>query len=49
MNSMLLAVETLHVSKRYGSTLALRDCTLNIPLGSITALVLVSRCFTRFE
>jgi ABC-2 type transport system ATP-binding protein len=33
------AVRTAGLGKRYGSTWALRDCTLDIPAGSVTALV----------
>jgi ABC-2 type transport system ATP-binding protein len=33
------AVRTADLGKRYGSTWALRDCTLEIPAGSVTALV----------
>jgi ABC-2 type transport system ATP-binding protein len=33
------AVRTANLGKRYGSTWALRDCTLEIPAGSVTALV----------
>jgi ABC-2 type transport system ATP-binding protein len=33
------AVRTDGLGKRYGSTWALRDCTLEIPAGSVTALV----------
>jgi ABC-2 type transport system ATP-binding protein len=33
------AVRTDGLGKRYGSTWALRDCTLEIPTGSVTALV----------
>ncbi len=34
-----LAVRTAGLGKRYGATWALRDCTLDIPAGSVTALV----------
>jgi ABC-2 type transport system ATP-binding protein len=34
-----LALRTEGLGKRYGSTWALRDCTLEIPEGSVTALV----------
>lgn len=34
-----MAVRTDGLGKRYGSTWALRDCTLEIPAGSVTALV----------
>jgi ABC-2 type transport system ATP-binding protein len=34
-----LAVRTSGLGRRYGSTWALRDCTLEIPRGSVTALV----------
>jgi ABC-2 type transport system ATP-binding protein len=37
--SELLAVHTAGLGKRYGSTWALRDCTLDIAAGSVTALV----------
>src|SRR3954451_24268656 len=33
------AIRTEGLGKRYGSTWALRDCTLEIPTGSVTALV----------
>ena len=33
------AVRAVSLGKRYGSTWALRDCTLEIPAGSVTALV----------
>jgi ABC-2 type transport system ATP-binding protein len=33
------AVRTAGLGKRYGTTWALRDCTLEIPAGSVTALV----------
>jgi ABC-2 type transport system ATP-binding protein len=33
------AVQTQNLGKRYGSTWALRECTLSIPAGSVTALV----------
>lgn len=33
------ALETIRLGKRYGSMWALRDCTLEIPAGSVTALV----------
>ena len=33
------AISTDALGKRYGSTWALRDCTLEIPAGSVTALV----------
>ena len=36
---MSVAVETHGLGKRYGSHWALRDCSLNIPEGSVTALV----------
>jgi ABC-2 type transport system ATP-binding protein len=35
----LAAVQTRELGKRYGSKWALRDCTLDIPAGSVTALV----------
>jgi ABC-2 type transport system ATP-binding protein len=34
-----IAVRTAGLGKRYGPTWALRDCTLEIPTGSVTALV----------
>jgi ABC-2 type transport system ATP-binding protein len=34
-----IAVRTSGLGKRYGSNWALRDCTLEIPSGSVTALV----------
>jgi ABC-2 type transport system ATP-binding protein len=37
--SAVAAVETEALGKRYGSHWALRDCTLEIPAGSVTALV----------
>jgi ABC-2 type transport system ATP-binding protein len=37
--SSALAVSTEALGKRYGATWALRDCTLEIPTGSVTALV----------
>jgi ABC-2 type transport system ATP-binding protein len=36
---MTPAIRTERLGKRYGSTWALRDCTLEIPAGSVTALV----------
>ena len=36
---MTAALETQALGKRYGSQWALRDCTLEIPRGSVTALV----------
>ena len=33
------AVQTQGLGKRYGSQWALRDCSLAIPAGSVTALV----------
>jgi ABC-2 type transport system ATP-binding protein len=36
---MTAAVRTEQLGKRYGSTWALRDCTLEIPAGTVTALV----------
>jgi ABC-2 type transport system ATP-binding protein len=36
---MMNAIETHHLSKRYGRTWALRDCTLSIPAGRVVALV----------
>lgn len=33
------ALETTGLGKRYGRTWALRDCTLSVPAGSVTALV----------
>jgi ABC-2 type transport system ATP-binding protein len=35
----MTAIRTDGLGKRYGSTWALRDCTLEIPAGSVTALV----------
>ncbi len=35
----LAALQTRELGKRYGSKWALRDCTLDIPAGSVTALV----------
>jgi hypothetical protein len=37
---MTTAIRTERLGKRYGSTWALRDCTLEIPAGSVTALAL---------
>jgi ABC-2 type transport system ATP-binding protein len=37
--SEALAVRTEGLGKRYGTTWALRDCTLEVPTGSVTALV----------
>jgi ABC-2 type transport system ATP-binding protein len=37
--SEAIAVRTDELGKRYGATWALRDCTLEIPAGSVTALV----------
>src|SRR5438876_441721 len=34
-----LALETRALGKRYGKTWALRDCTLEVPAGSVAALV----------
>jgi ABC-2 type transport system ATP-binding protein len=34
-----LAIETVDLGKRYGSTWALQDCSLSLPRGRITALV----------
>src|SRR5213082_3258604 len=34
-----LALETRNLGKRYGKTWALRDCTLELPAGSVAALV----------
>ena len=34
-----MALQTADLGKRYGSTWALRDCTLEIPAGTVTALV----------
>src|SRR5438132_8430211 len=34
-----LALETRGLGKRYGKTWALRDCTLEVPAGSVAALV----------
>jgi ABC-2 type transport system ATP-binding protein len=36
---MSAAIRTEQLGKRYGSTWALRECTLEIPAGSVTALV----------
>lgn len=36
---MSFAVEARALGRRYGGTWALRDCTLEIPAGSVTALV----------
>jgi ABC-type multidrug transport system ATPase subunit len=36
---MIQALETVHLSKRYGRKWALRDCTLQIPMGSIAGLI----------
>ncbi|HEY2326123.1 MAG TPA: ABC transporter ATP-binding protein [Gaiellaceae bacterium] len=36
---MSTAIRTDGLGKRYGSTWALRDCTLEVPAGSVTALV----------
>ena len=36
---MSAALETHGLGRRYGSHWALRDCTLEIPRGSVTALV----------
>jgi ABC-2 type transport system ATP-binding protein len=36
---MSVAVETVELGKRYGSFWALQDCNLEIPAGSVTALV----------
>jgi ABC-2 type transport system ATP-binding protein len=36
---MIQALETVHLSKRYGRKWALRDCTLQIPVGCIASLV----------
>jgi ABC-2 type transport system ATP-binding protein len=33
------ALETTRLSKRYGRTWALQDCTLNLPAGCVAALV----------
>ncbi len=33
------AIETIGLGKRYGAKWALRDCTLQVPAGSVTALV----------
>ena len=35
----MTAIRTEGLGKRYGSTWALRDCSLEIPAGSVTALV----------
>jgi ABC-2 type transport system ATP-binding protein len=36
---MIAAVETTALSKRYGRTWALRDCSLSLPTGKVAALV----------
>lgn len=36
---MIQALEADHLGKRYGSKWALRDCTLQIPMGSIAGLI----------
>jgi ABC-2 type transport system ATP-binding protein len=36
---MIQALETVHLSKKYGRKLALNDCTLQIPIGCIAGLV----------
>src|SRR5438067_547096 len=36
---MSIALETTELAKRYGSTWALRDCSLSIPEGRVAALV----------
>jgi ABC-2 type transport system ATP-binding protein len=36
---MTTALETRELGKRYGSRWALRDCSLAVPTGSVTALV----------
>ncbi len=36
---MIQALETVHLSKRYGRKSALQDCTLHIPIGCIAGLV----------
>jgi len=36
---MTAAIEAVGLGKRYGSSWALRDCTLEFPDGSVTALV----------
>ena len=36
---MIKALETEHLSKRYGHRWALHDCSLRIPIGSVTGLV----------
>jgi ABC-2 type transport system ATP-binding protein len=37
--SATAAIEALGLGKRYGSRWALRECTLEVPAGSVTALV----------
>jgi len=39
MSSEALAIETVGLSKRYGSTWGLQDCSVDVPEGSISALV----------
>jgi ABC-2 type transport system ATP-binding protein len=39
MSSEEPAIETVGLSKRYGSTWGLRDCSIEVPQGSISALV----------
>jgi ABC-2 type transport system ATP-binding protein len=34
-----IALETTHLTKRYGRTVALQDCTLALPVGRVAALV----------
>ena len=36
---MSIPLETTHLSKRYGRTWALQDCTLALPTGRVAALV----------
>ncbi len=36
---MTAAIETAALSKRYGRTWALRDCSLSLPAGKVAALV----------
>ena len=39
MSSEALAIETVGLSKRYGSTWGLQDCSIDVPEGRISALV----------
>jgi len=38
-SSETIALETTHLTKRYGKTVALQDCTLSLPAGRVAALV----------